>query len=40
MSFFDSEVVRAEMTEIGELQDEVYTSVFQVSLHVSRRRKS
>ena len=28
MSFFDSEVVRAEMTEIGELQDEVYTSVF------------
>ena len=25
MSFFDSEVVRAEMTEIGELQDEVYT---------------
>ena len=29
MKFFDSEVVRAEMTEISELQDEVYRSVFQ-----------
>jgi hypothetical protein len=28
MSFFDSEVVRAEMTEIAELQEEVYQSVF------------
>ena len=28
MSFFDSEVVRAEMTEIHELQEEVYTNVF------------
>ena len=28
MSFFDSEVVRAEMTEISELQEEVYKSVF------------
>lgn len=28
MSFFDSEVVRAEMTEISELQEEVYGSVF------------
>lgn len=28
MSFFDSEVVRAEMTEIQELQEEVYTNVF------------
>jgi hypothetical protein len=28
MSFFNSEVVRAEMTEIGELQEEVYTNVF------------
>ncbi len=28
MSFFDSEVVRAEMTTIGELQDEVYRNVF------------
>ena len=27
MSFFDSEVVRAEMTEIQELQEEVYSSV-------------
>tara|TARA_S200002703_G_scaffold44175_1_gene38556 strand:- start:1537 stop:1875 length:339 start_codon:yes stop_codon:yes gene_type:complete len=29
MSFFDSEVVRAEMTEIQELQEEVYTRVFE-----------
>ena len=28
MSFFDSNVVRAEMTEIQELQEEVYTNVF------------
>ncbi len=28
MSFFSSEVVRAEMTEIAELQEEVYGSVF------------
>ena len=28
MSFFDSEVVRAEMTEIQELQEEVYYNVF------------
>ena len=28
MSFFDSEVVRAEMTEIGELQEDVYRNVF------------
>ena len=29
MSFFDSEVVRAEMTEIQELQEEVYKNVFE-----------
>lgn len=29
MSFFDSEVVRSEMTEITELQEEVYTKVFE-----------
>lgn len=29
MSFFDSEVVRSEMTEITELQEEVYKNVFQ-----------
>ena len=28
MSFFDSEVVRAEMVEISELQEEIYGSVF------------
>ena len=28
MSFFDSEVVRAEMAEIAELQEEVYDNVF------------
>jgi hypothetical protein len=28
MSFFSSEVVRAEMTEISEMQEEVYSNVF------------
>ena len=28
MSFFDSEMVRAELTEIAELQEEVYSNVF------------
>ena len=28
MSFFESDVVRAEMAEISELQEEVYTNVF------------
>tara|TARA_B100001996_G_scaffold125500_1_gene95121 strand:+ start:423 stop:764 length:342 start_codon:yes stop_codon:yes gene_type:complete len=28
MSFFDSEMVRAEMVEIQELQEEVYSNVF------------
>ena len=28
MRFFDSDVVRAEMAEIQELQEEVYTNVF------------
>ena len=28
MSFFNSEVVRAEMSEISELQEEVYSNVF------------
>ena len=28
MSFFDSEMVRAEMTEIAELQEEVYNNIF------------
>lgn len=29
MSFFESEVVRAEMAEISELQEEIYRSVFE-----------
>ena len=28
MSFFDSDVVRAEMTQISELQEDVYRNVF------------
>ena len=28
MSFFKSDVVRAEMAEISELQEEVYSNVF------------
>jgi len=31
MNFFNSEFVRAEMTEISELQDEIYGSVFKFS---------
>ena len=31
MSFFDSAVVRAEMAEIGELQEQVYKSAFNLS---------
>ena len=31
MSFFKSEVVRAEMTEISEMQEEVYQNVFKFS---------
>jgi hypothetical protein len=31
MSFFDSDVVRAEMTEISELQEDVYRNVFTFS---------
>lgn len=31
MSFFESEVVRSEMVEISELQEEVYKNVFQFS---------
>jgi hypothetical protein len=32
MSFFNSEIVRTEMTEIAELQEEVYGSVFKFPL--------
>jgi hypothetical protein len=28
MSFFSSEVVRAEMTEISEMQEEIYSNIF------------
>ena len=28
MSFFDSDVVRAEMAEISELQEDIYKNVF------------
>ena len=31
MSFFDSEVVRSEMTEISDLQEQVYANVFKFS---------
>lgn len=31
MSFFESEVVRAEMVEISELQEEIYKNVFEFS---------
>ena len=31
MSFFESDVVRAEMTEISELQEDVYHNIFNFS---------
>jgi hypothetical protein len=31
MSFFSSEVVRAEMTEIAELQEQIYSNIFKFS---------
>jgi len=38
MSFFSSEVVRAEMTEIAELQEKVYSNVFKFSF-MSKEQK-
>jgi len=39
MSFFDSEVVRAEMAEIAELQEEVYPNVFKFpSMNIEDQR--
>ena len=32
MSFFNSELVRAEMVEISEMQEEIYGSVFRFTL--------
>ena len=40
MSFFDSEMVRAEMTEIAELQEEVYGNVFSFPEMDSEDQKS
>ena len=31
MNFFDSEVVRSEMSEIAELQEEIYENIFKFS---------
>ena len=38
MSFFKSEVVRAEMTEISEMQEEIYKNVFEFS-RMSKEKK-
>ena len=38
MSFFDSEVVRSEMVEISELQEEVYKNVFEFP-HMNKEDK-
>lgn len=38
MSFFDSEVVRAELTKIQELQDSVYINIF-TFIAMSREKK-
>ena len=39
MSFFDSEVVRAEMTQIQELQEEVYGNVFKFPSMDNKEKK-
>ena len=39
MSFFDSEVVRAEMAEIHELQEEIYCNVFKFPTMSSEDKK-
>jgi hypothetical protein len=38
MSFFKSEVVRAEMAEISEMQEEIYKNVFEFP-HMSKEEK-
>ena len=39
MSFFKSDVVRAEMAEIGELQEEVYSNIFKFQTMSSADKK-
>ena len=38
MSFFDSEMVRSEMAEISELQEEIYDNVFKFAMMNSKER--
>jgi len=38
MSFFDSEVVRAEMAEVSRLQEEVYGNIFKFP-HMNKEEK-
>jgi hypothetical protein len=40
MSFFNSEVVRSEMTEISELQEEVYQNVFKFPYYDIGKKRS
>ena len=39
MSFFDSDVVRAEMAQIQELQEEVYTNVFKYPMMTKENQR-
>ncbi len=39
MSFFQSDVVRAEMAEISELQEEIYSNVFKFPSMTSADKK-
>lgn len=39
MSFFDSEIVRAEMTEITILQEDIYKNVFTFSTMTTEEKK-
>lgn len=38
MSFFDSEMVRSEMSEISELQEEIYDNVFKFATMNNKER--
>lgn len=39
MSFFNSDIVRAEMTEISILQDDIYRNVFNFPIMTQEERK-
>lgn len=38
MSFFKSEIIRAELTEISELQEEIYKNIFRFNIMDSKEK--